>query len=61
MFYKDEQREFNSKKKKKKDKAFLEDTRVNGVLKVHIGKGIDLHDFKNLGYNKYFVQLVRKT
>ena len=58
MFYRDEQREFNSKKKKKKDKAFLEDTRVNGILKVHVGKGIDLHDFRKLGFNKYFILLV---
>ena len=55
MFYREEQRKYNSKKKKKKDKAFKETNRVNGELTVRVNNGYNMHDFRKDGYHHYFI------
>lgn len=57
MFYREEQREFNSKKKKKKEKAFQEESKVNGILTINVNNGYEMHDFRKQGYKFYFVTI----
>ena len=55
MVYREEQLKYNSKKKKKKEKAFQEESRVNGTLTVQATNGYDMHDFRKQGYKHYFL------
>lgn len=56
MVYREEQRKYNSKKKKK-EKAFQEKNRVNGILTVRVNNGHDMHDFRKEGYKHYFITI----
>jgi len=55
MFYREEQRKYNSNKKKKKPKAFEEQSRVNGNLTVQVNNGYEMYDWRKEGYRYYFV------
>jgi hypothetical protein len=53
--YREEQLKYNSKKKKKKEKAFQEESKVNGTLTVQATNGYEMHDFRKKGYSHYFL------
>ncbi|CAI2371204.1 unnamed protein product [Moneuplotes crassus] len=56
MVYREEQRKYNSKKKRK-EKAFKETNKVNGELTIRVNNGYDMHDFRKEGYEHYFVTI----